>query len=205
MIQSKCDTKKADISGTLFYYVKVKPMCMKYVQTFFIPGQVFVISYHKILFRRVVSATWKWVWDQRPTGLVACVMVLHRFLQRTLGGRAQAGRRFCTPIFHMWKEGPCVAPRKQQQTATTAHVVPSLAPRMPGSDSRREGEDASGVGSPCLVSAALNSEGPWAAANREPGVRGAQSMPPADGCSRQPAADSAWLHSAWCIYGPIKY
>lgn len=58
---------------------------------------------------------------------------------------------------------------------------------------------------PCLASTALSSEGPWAAANWELGVRSAQSVPPADGCSRQPAADSVWLHSAWCIYGPIKY
>ena len=179
-------------------------MCIKYVQTF-IPGQAFVISHNTILFRRVVSAAWKRVWDQRPIGPVACVMVLHRFLQRTLGGRAQAGQRFCTPIGHTWKEGPCVTPREQPQTAITAHSAPSPAPKMPSSDSRREGEAAAGVGSPCLVLAALNSEGPWAAASREPGVRGAQSMPPADGCSRQPAADSAWLHSAWCIYGPIKY
>ena len=42
-----------------FNYVKVKPVCIKCVQT--LPGELFVTSYNKIYFliKRVVLATWK--------------------------------------------------------------------------------------------------------------------------------------------------
>ena len=48
-----------------FNFVEVKLVCIKCVQT--LPGELFVTSYNKIYFliKRVVSATWKQVWDQR--------------------------------------------------------------------------------------------------------------------------------------------
>lgn len=127
-------------------------------------------------------------------GSEACGTVLLQFLQGALSGRTQAGQRLGHLHHPRWKEGPRGG-RRGRGSLPSRPRPPSLAPEVPRSDSRRM-EPGSPL--PCLVSAALNSEGPLGCCRRGLGVRRVHCVPPAGGQSRQPEVDSASL-AARCL------